>query len=218
MPKDRTGAASRRLIYRGCGMSGAVTHLFPCMQAMTVCAKQSQIASVCGPIAEPIVPYAGTPLVSQLLRRVDVVDVENAKVILPAFDASATQLGNQSKFAPPIGRMFVQAKAVLIPMVFSALLRAKTMFAVSAAALASRLSLPSGGKIASPRAILTCAVFEAIEVSFKRLFAVAAVDCNSALFHAVNISNRCAKVNFDIACKRIEDAQRQGDMFIEVAA
>lgn len=199
-------------------MNRPVAHLLPRVQSVAVCAKQAQISCVRGPITEPVVPNAGASFVAQFLRPVDVVDVQNAKVIFSTFDAATTQLGDQRKFAPPIGRMLVQAKAMLVPMVLSALLGAKTMLAVSTAALAGRLPLPSRSKIASAGAILSCAILEAVEVGFKRLFAVAAGDCNSALFHDANIYRHREKIKFDIACKRIEDAQRQGDLFLDGAA
>lgn len=199
-------------------MSGAVTHLLPGVQAMAIRAKQSQVASVRSPIAEAIIPHTCPAFIPQLFRGVDVVNVENAIIVLATHNAASPKAFNQRQFSTPITRVLVRLKAMFVPMVFATLLGAKPMFAFKSTSLTSRLSFPSSGQIASLSAVFASPVFEAIEMHFKLLLAVGASHCDRCLFHYRNILHRAAKVKFDIACKRIEDAQRQGDLFIEGAA
>lgn len=196
----------------------SIPHLVPRVQAVAICAKQTQIADIRCPITKAVIPHTCSPLVSELSRRVDVVNIKDAVIVFAARDASAAKFNDQSKFAPPIGRVLVLFEAVFVPMVFATLIRAKAMLARTSASFARVLPFPTGGKVAGPAAILSSTIFEAVRVGFKRLFAVAAGDCNSALFHFENIQHKRAKVNFDIACRRIEQAQRQGDLFIDGAA
>lgn len=199
-------------------MNRPVAHLVPSVQAVAVCAKQAQIADVGRPITKTITPNTCPSFVTEFSGRVDVVNIKDAVIVFATHDASAAKFHDQRKFAPPIGRVLVLFEPMLVPVVLAALLRAKAMLTQASAPLARFLPFPSRGKITGPPAILPCSIFEAIKVGFKRLFAVAAGDCNSAFFHVINIFDWCAKVNFDIACKRIEDAQRQSDLFIGAAA
>ena len=164
-------------------MSRAVTHLFPSVQAMTIRAKQSQIASVRSPIAEAIIPDACPAFVPQLFRGVDVVNVENAIVALATHNAASTKAFNQRQLPAPIARVLVCLKAMFVPMVFPTLHGAKAMLAFKPASLASRLSFPSGGQIASLPAVFSTPVFKAIKMHFKLLLAVAASHCDRCLFH-----------------------------------
>lgn len=199
-------------------MSGAVTHLLPSVQAMAVSAKQSQIASVRSPITETVIPHACSAFIPQLFRGVDVVNVENAIIALAAHNAASPKAFNQGQLSAPITRVFVRLKAMFVPVVFPTLIGAKAMFTFKPASLAGRLSFPPSGQIASLSAVFASPFFEAIKMHFKLLLAVAASHCDRCLFHYQNILYCAAKVKFDIACKRIEDAQRQGDMFLETAA
>lgn len=192
-------------------MNRPVAHLVPSVQAMAVCTQQPQIAFVCSPILEAIIPSARA---SSLFAPVDVVDVQNPVIAFAALHANPAKLAHKGKLPAPVAGVFVDGVAVLVPVIDAALFRAKAMLTSHATTLTGCLPLPSRRKVAGSVAVFSGAVLEAVKMGFKRLFAVAAGDCNSALFHGRNILLRKRKVNFDIACRRIEDAQRQGDLFL----
>ncbi len=196
-------------------MNRPVAHLVPGVQAMAVCAQQPQIAFVRSPILEAVIPSAGA---SGLFAPVDVVDVQHPIIAFAALHANPAKLAHKGKLSAPVAGVFVDGVAVLIPVIDAALFRAKAMLTSRAATLTGRLPLPARRKVTCAIAVFPGAVFETVKVGFKRLLAVAAGDCNSALFHGRNIPVIKRKVNFDIACRRIEQAQRQGDLFIGDAA
>lgn len=196
----------------------AVAHLLPSVQPVAVCAQQAKIALVRCPISEAVIPSRGAPFVAQLLARIDVVNVQNANVAVAALHASAPKLLHNLNLARPVARVLVRSEAVFAPMCLAALKRAKTRLAGLAATLASLRPAPPCREVARTGAVFSRPVFEAVLVGLERCGAVAASDCYRGLFHGRNISCRRANGNFDIACKRIEDAQRQGDLFIESAA
>ena len=192
--------------------------MVPRVEPMAVCAKQAKVAFVSGPIAKAVIPYGRSAFVAELLRGVDVVNVENAVIAFSAVDTGAAQFGNQGELARPITRVLVFGEAVFVPVILAALIRTKAMLALFAAALAPLFSLPTRFEVAVPAAILPRAIFDAILMGFEGLRAIAASHCDRCLFHCRSITSRSAQCNFDIACRRIEDAQRQGDLFLEGAA
>lgn len=196
----------------------AIPHLVPSVEPVTVCAQQAKVALIRSPIAKAVIPDRRSPFIAELLRRVDVVNVENAVVTFPAVNAGTAQFRNQCEFARPITRVLMLGEAVLVPVIFAALLRAKAMLTFATAALTPPCPLPTSGKVAVSSAILPRAILDAILVGLEGLRAVAASHCDRCLFHYPNIVSSAAHCNFDIACKRIEDAQRQGDLFMEGAA
>jgi len=195
-------------------MNRPVSHLIPSVQAVAVGAKKPQITLVRSPILKAITPGTRAP---GLFAPVDMVDVQHPIIAFAALHANPAKLAHKGKFPAPVAGVFVDGVAILVPVIDAALFRAKAMLAKRAATLTGRLPLPSGRKVAGPIAVFASPVFETVKVGFKRLFTVAAGDCNSTLFHSRNISQKQRKVNFDIACRRIEQAQRQGDLFIEGA-
>jgi hypothetical protein len=199
-------------------MNWPVSHLIPSVQTVAVCAKQSQIALVRRPIAEAVIPYTGAPLVPELLARVDMIDVQHAEIGLPAHYTGSTKFLDQGELPAPVRWVLVGLEAVFVPMRGTTLRRAKTVLALCATSLACALPLPSRFQVARPATVFPRAILEPIEVCFERLLAVSASYGDSALFHVRNISSRVLRNKFDIACKRIEDAQRQGDFFIGGAA
>lgn len=196
-------------------MNRPVSHLIPSVQAVAVGAKKPQVTFVRSPILKAIIPCARA---SGLFAPVDMVNVQHPIIAFAALHANPAKLAHKGNLSSPVARVFVDGVAVLVPVIDAALFRAKAMLTKRAATLTGRLPLPSRRKVTGPIAVFSSAVLETVKVGFKRLFAVAAGDCNSALFHGRNIPLNNRKVNFDIACKRIEDAQRQGDLFIEGAA
>lgn len=196
-------------------MNRPVSHLVPSVQAMAVCAQQPQIAFVRSPILEAVIPSARA---SGLFAPVDVVDVQNPVIAYAALHTNPAKLVHKGKLPAPVSGVLVNGMAVLVPVIDATLFRTKAMLASLTTTFTGRLPLPSCCKVAGAGAVFSCAILKAVKMGFKRLLAVAAGDCNSALFHDLNISSRLRNVNFDIACRRIDQAQRQGDMFIDGAA
>jgi hypothetical protein len=197
-------------------IGGTVTHLLPSVPPVTVGAEQPQVASVGFPIAQAIIPGSRSPLFQ---AAVDVVNVENAKVGLPALNARPAKLRNERQLPAPVARVLVPLVRMDRPVGVATGNRAKAMLAGLPALLARLAALPSRSKIAGLAAVFSGAISQAVEMSFKRLGALRAGDFGGALFHGRSIAQTAVQPKyFDIACKRIEDAQRQGDFFVERAA
>lgn len=193
-----------------------ITHLVPSVDAMAVGAQQPQIALVRLPIAQAVIPSAWAAL---LERPVDVVDVQHAIIGFTATDARAAKLFDERNFSAPVARVLVLFVGVDRPVLVAAGIVAKAEVTRFAALLATIGSTPSRGEIAVAPAVFSGAIPQPVKVGFKRLAAVAASHLNSALFHARNIARNAQRTKyFDIACRRIEDAQRQKDLFIGEAA
>jgi hypothetical protein len=176
---------------------------------MAVRAEQTQVASVRGPVFESVIPGRGP---SGFSGPVDVVDVQNPEVSLSALHASAAEAFDKSHLPLPVSRMFVRSESVGIPVVAAAAVRAKAVLAFLSASLARSSALPSCSEIAVPSAVFRGAVFDAVGVCKERSGAIGAADFNAALFHGVIITRTREPKYFDIACRRIEDAQRQQRM------
>lgn len=195
-------------------MSRAVSHLNPSVDSVTIRTQQAQIAFVVRPVFEAIIPG---PWPSSFFAAINMVNIQDPVVAFAALNADAAEFVHKRQFSAPVARVLMKSMAVLIPMVSAAFVRAKSMLAIYSTSFASGLPFPSGGKITVLPAILPSSVFEAVEMHFKLLLAVSASHCDRCLFHVQNILRRSPKVKFDIACKRIEDAQRQGQLFGEAA-
>lgn len=192
-----------------------ITHLVPSVDAVAVGTQQPQIPLVRLPIAQAVIPSARTTL---LERPVDVVDIQHAIIGFTATDARAAKLFDERNFPAPVARVLVPFVGVDRPVLVAAGIVAKAEVTRLAALLATIGSTPSRSEIAVAPAVFSGAIPQSVKVGFKRLAAVAASYLNSAFFHARNIARNTRRTKyFDIACKRIEDAQRQGDMFVDAA-
>jgi hypothetical protein len=196
----------------------AVTHLLPRSQPVAIRTEQAKVSLVCRPVLQSVVPVTRAFSLFELFARVNVVNVENSVVAISALRALPAQCVHDRNLARPVARFLVFLEAVFVPVILAAFFRTKAMLAFTATAFTPTFPLPACFKIAVSTAIFTRPVFEAVLMGFKRCGAVAASDCYRCLFHGLNIRCKRAKVNFEIACKRIEEAQKQGDMFIEQPA
>jgi len=193
-----------------------VTHLSPSVDAVTVRAQQAQVALVSLPITQAVVPSARAAL---LKRPVYVIDVQNAVIRFTASHARSAKLVYERQFPSPISRMLVLSVGVDRPVGVATGNITKAVLARVSALFARRASLPASSEIAVAPTILPGAISQPIKVGFKRLAAIAASYLNCALFHVQSIAWNVRRTKyFDIARKRIEDAQRQGDLFVEAAA
>ena len=199
-------------------MNRSIPHLIPSVQPVAVCTKQSQIAFVRRPIPESVVPDAGSPLVPELLARVDMIDVQYSEIGLSTHYTGSAKFLDQGELSAPIRGVLVNREAIFVPMRRSTLRRAKPVLALCPASLAGALPLPSRLQVARSATVFPCAILEPIKMCFEWLPAVAASYGDSAFFHARNISSRIPRNKFDIAVRRIEDAQRQSDLFLSEVA
>ncbi len=191
----------------------AISHLIPGVQPMAVGAQQPQIPLVRFPVAEAIVPDAGSTLVPQFASRIDVVDVQHPIVADTALDALPAEVGDDLQLPRPVARSLVLPVAVLGPVLRAAGVAAKAHIARLSALLAPAALFPSGGKVARLIAVFSGAVLQPVGVHLFRRSTVQALDRDGLLSHSQSISSQRHLFNFDIACRRIEDAQRQGSLF-----
>ena len=184
-----------------------VSHLIPSMDAVAVRAQQAQVACIGGPVLESVAPCRWA---SDLSRSVDVVNVENAEIGLATLNTSPAKTLDERDLALPVAWVLVRFETVGIPVSAAAIFRTKSVLAFLSASLAGSAPLPSCGEVAGPTAVLPGAIFQAVGVRLEGLGASSASDFNAALFHGGSISLQREPKYFDIACRRIEDAQRQG--------
>lgn len=179
---------------------------------MTIRTQQLEVACVLPPIFEAASPCI-SGLGSELRSGVDVVNVQCSVIIEPAANALATQGFNQGKFAFPVLRVLVDGGSILIPISLLAFVGAITNVARFAAILTRAVTLPAVRQVALLAAIFTRTLAKSICVHLFRLPAACADDRDGLLSHGINIAQE--PKYFDIACRRISDALRQPDMFIE---
>lgn len=184
--------------------------MIPCMDSVTVRAQQAQVARVGGPILESVIPGCGA---SGLSRPVDVVNVEHAEVGLATLHARPPKALDERDLALPVAGVLVRSEPIGVPVCAAAIVRAIAVLAFLPAPLTSRRSLPSGGEVAGSTAVPAGAIFQAVGMRLEGPGAASASDFNAGLFHSASISPRREPKYFDIACRRIEDAQRQSRMF-----
>ena len=187
---------------------------------MAISAQQSKISLVRLPIAEAATPRP-TGFNFGFLCPVYVVNVQRAKIAKAANNTLAAEHLNDLNFALPVSRMLVARRPMLIPIGCLTVARTELCFARVSALATLAGAAPSGSKIAALAAIFPRAVFESVRVHSRDLAAMGAgyfYRLGALLSHAENVSQYQAKREpkyFDIACKRISEALKQPDMFIE---
>lgn len=186
---------------------------------MAICAEQSKVALVGFPILMPVPPCGG--LSFELGRWVDVVNVQCPNIRIAALNAPASQRLDQRKLLGPVSRMLVNGGAILVPERFLAIWRAISPATWLATLLAHIVAGPPRGQIARLSAIFSGAFSDAARMHFCRLAAVRAGNRDGALSHVKTVSQYIGKYEpkyFDIACRRISEALKQPDLFIEKPA
>lgn len=195
-----------------------IGHLLPGSEPVAICAEDAQIPLVQFPVLKARPPVVLPFSLKKLGARVYVVDVEAAEIIKPASLTLPAKGIEKFNLSLPISGAFAKLIIVLVPKVLLATRGAKLVFASFPTLFAFPAIAPSGREVAVSTAILSRSILQTILVGFEWLRTVAASDCYGCFLHLRNIASNKANDNFDIACKRIEDAQRQGDLFIESAA
>lgn len=179
---------------------------------MTIRAQQLQIAKVGGPILEPAAPCVARAGFD-LFAWIDVVNVQRARVVKTAADTLTAKLCHQFQFSRPIARVFMNRRAVLIPICLLALRRTVAYTARLAAVFTRTIAVPSVGKIALLTTEFPGPVSKPICVHPHWLATPSACDRHWFLSHARNVT-RMPKY-FDIACRRISDELKRPRLPLE---
>lgn len=188
---------------------------------MTICTQQSEISLVGFPVLESPRPSVLAALWAHFFGRVNVVNVERPMIRKSTLDALPAKLLNYFKFSFPVARVLVNGVPVLVPVALNTFKGTKPIFAISAALFALPTFSPSRRKVAGLIAIFSCPIFDAIGVRLEYGFAPRAFNVNfCALSHNadyITLVCRFEPKYFDIACERIENAQRQQKLFGDAA-
>lgn len=126
---------------------------------MTISAQQSQISFVCIPILETSRPRIHAALGFDLASGVNVVNIKRPEIIKTAFNALAAKLLNQSEFTFPISWAFMNAVAVLVPVISQTVIRTKTVGALLTTRFAFTGFFPTMSEIAGLPAKLRPGMF-----------------------------------------------------------
>ena len=194
----------------------SIPHLTPCMNSVAIGAQQAKVAFVGFPVFEAVKPVTGTFPLFELLFPINVVNVKNAMVVNSTFNAFPSEGGNQSKLFLPVFWVLVGCKAVFVPVVSSARVAAKPVFTLFAAIFARLFFPPSMGQVASLAAKLAGAIFKPVSVNLELFRAVFTALCHLCFLAHLYLLNTFAHYKpkyFDIACRRIEQAAKQGQLF-----
>jgi hypothetical protein len=186
---------------------------------MTICAQQFDVISVGLPISEASRPNIMSVLWSELRCRINVVDIERAEVVKAAAHTFAAEFRDEFKLPRPIATALVRLVALAVPISSLAVWRTEPCAGARSALDARAFVAPSRGKITRLTTIFSRAVFQSVGVHLRGLAAVCAGyrhPLGAFLSHSQNITLCGANIYFDIACRRIEEATRQGDLIRDV--
>lgn len=185
---------------------------------MAISAKQTDVIVVRFPVLESATPVPSCLIVLGFSTAINVVNVECPKIIKAAYRTFTTQRFNDRHFSLPIARMLVNRGAILIPVSLLTFWRAKLRVAGTSAFPAFSATAPTRRQVASLSAIFTSALLETVKVHLESIAAMLAYSFYSRFFHGTIISKYSNYSNsryFDMARRRIAEALKQPDMFVE---
>ena len=180
---------------------------------MAVSTQKPNVFHVRVPISKTPTPRVVPVFGPNFRGGVDVVNVQGAMIGEPALGAFPAKARDEFKFPFPVARVLVNAVAVFVPVVLLTAWRTKTCFRRLVAALALAGVRPPVPDVASLTAELTCAIAQTIRVHRFGLVTVLANDLNGRGSHVSKYTTPNNHKYFDIACERIENAQRQARLF-----
>ena len=163
---------------------------------MAISAQQLKVSSVGRPVLKTPRPHVLPVFGANFFGRVYVINVQRPIVIKAAASALTAELLDERQFALPIPRVLVYSVSVFVPKSTHAFVGAKSISALFPAGFARSVFAPPMRKVAGLAAKFGAFVFG------DRVRAV------GARIHGAIITKY-----FDIACRRIEDAQRQQRLF-----
>lgn len=184
---------------------------------MTIRAQQTQVSLVSLPVAEAPAPCVAGLLLG-LCGGVDVVNVERADVGVTAPLAFATEFSYQFQLPLPVPDGFTRHAVHPVPLALLAFNRTVARLARLAAVSAFAVAVPPMGQVALAAAILPGPVPQPVGVHLLWGAAAGTDDRNWFCSHAETVSDLPGMSQpgyFDIACRRIEAALKQPDLFVE---
>lgn len=181
---------------------------------MAIRTQQPQVSGICLPVLESAGPCVLLIARPDFFAAVDVVDIKRTVIREATLDALPTKIPHQRELAFPEAPRLVRSVAVLIPVGLLASVGAKTVRALLAAFLALAFVAPSVGEVALPPAEPACPVLQSVGVHLVFAAAMGALHINGFRSH-IEIIPHAEPRYFDIACRRIDDAYRQGKLFEE---
>lgn len=182
---------------------------------MAIRTQQLQVSIVGGPIFKSALPGV-TGLGLDLTARVNVINVKCAEVVKSATDAFTTERFNEIKLSAPVSWMLVNGRTMFVPIRLLTCGRAVSNIARLAALFTLSVSVPTVCKVALLATIFTSSLTKAIGMHFDGLAAAGADNGYGRCSHTDNIVlDKENTKYFDIAVRRISDALKQPDLFIE---
>ena len=184
---------------------------------MAIRTQQFDVAGVRSPILEPAAPSVAG-LGAHLGSRINVVDVQRPEIREPALDTFTAERGDDGELALPIAGMLVDSGTIPVPISPRTFRRTKLRGAIFSTLATLSVAAPTVRQIAGLTAIFASAVAKAIRVHLSGLATVRAGNRDGLFSHGLTIAKYIAAAKpkyFDIACRRIEEAYRQADLFIE---
>ena len=186
---------------------------------MTICTQQSEVSFVSCPISKTTMPSPLAFFRPFFLCAVNMVDVQYAGIVYSAFAAFSAKLVNQCQFTFPITLSFMLSITLTIPICFSTNRITESCIGFFLALAAIPVMFPPVGKIASRTAILSCSIPKSIGMYGCRFPAVLTDNDGWFCSHSciITIHRTCSELKyFDIACRRIEEANGKGSLFEDV--
>jgi len=120
------------------------------MNAMTISTEQFKIGRVVFPVAQSALHRVTGKL--GLFFSLDVIDVEDSQISVPALYAFSSKSGHDFKFLFPLTRLFPQLKIMLVPIVIKAFSIAVSVLAFLSTRFTDATG-PTGGKVAFARTV-----------------------------------------------------------------
>lgn len=194
----------------------SISHLTPRMNSVAIGAQQAKVTFVGFPIFKTVKPVPCALSFFELLFSINVVNVKDAMVVNSALNAFAAKCSNKRKLFLPVFGVLVGCKAVFVPVVSSARVAAKPVFTFFAAIFTRLFFSPSMGQVASLTAKLASSIFKSVSVNLELFRTVFTALCHLCFLAHLRLLNTFAHYKpkyFDIACKRIEQAVAQGQLF-----
>ena len=193
-----------------------VAHLIPGMNPMTVRTQKAEVSCVGFPVSESVVPDACTAFVSQLHGWINVIYVKNPVICFAANNALSAKAFNQFQLPFPVARVAMFLESVFVPVILAASVAAIAVFAWLSALLTRLRFSPPSGKVTGLPTILPSSILHPVGMGLKFFRAMLTDFCDLCFLAHVVSPNRRAQyntINFDIACRRIEQAYAQPRLF-----
>ncbi len=183
---------------------------------MTVRTQQAKIAFVVRPILEASRPNIVSIFGALFGLWVKVVDIQYSEIVNPTSRTLPAQGRNNFEFSRPVALVLIDFVSVFIPVGFEAFCRAVSNIARLATRFTLSILSPPMSEITRLVAILTVSLANAVPMHHVCFPAARTLNSDRFSSHSPMISNykaSCKPKYFEIAVKRISDAQDQFALF-----